>query len=204
MSTVTTSMLAGYLTSYAQQRFDRFATTSILDLFSESDVFLEVPETFLYFLSDHRQRLCGLLKRWLFEIDNCPGQHKFIEFLAYNTRKFLKNNNQFLVLTQSKRNDLADVYRQFLWLFYSVLKDDGNSSLANRVIDALKHHRQNLRWFVKSLETPPDRPKRADFVERLSVVPKSYLLNPPLQYSPSPQCSEYSSSLQIKVLSCLV
>jgi hypothetical protein len=172
------SSLAGHLISHAQQRFDRFATTSIDDLFSSSNVFLEVPETFLDFLSEHRQSLCGLIKRWLLEVDFCPREHKLIKFLTYNTRRFLKNNNQFLVLTETNHNDLAEVYRQFLVSFYSALKSGGSFSLANNVIDTLKYHRENLRGFVKPLLTPQSA----------------------IGYSNSPSCSEYSPSLQIKVL----
>ncbi len=147
-------MLAGHLANHAQQRFDRFATTSIRDLFSESDEFPDVPKTLLGFLSEHRQPLSDLLKCWLQEIDRHPEQHQFVEFLSYNTKRFLKNNNQFLVLTQTNQNDLTEVYHQFLASFYRVLNDGRKSSLATNVIDALQHHRSNLRGFANSLFTP--------------------------------------------------
>jgi hypothetical protein len=178
MKMMVPSMLAGHLANHAQQRFDRFATTSIGDLFSESDEFLDVSGTLLDFLSEHRKPLCRLFECWLQEIDRHPEQHQFVQFLSYNTKRFLKNNNQFLVLTQTNQNDLAEVYHQFLASFYRVLNDGRESSLATNVIDALQHHRSNLRGFAKSL-----------FTSHSTIGDMR-----------TPQCSEYSPNLQISIL----
>lgn len=182
MKIISATALAGELTGFARKRFDRFTPTSIPDLFSDAGEFVELPETFLHLLAEHRSSIRAITGRWLEEIGNGIGKHPILEFLSYNTRRYLKNNDQFLGLSPGNRHDLNALYVRFLRSFQAMLGAASSSRLNDSHLreDAaglLAGHRLNLREFVLSLD-----------------IGKSTLRGE------GPHCSEYSATLQTGVL----
>lgn len=177
MSIISAPALAGELTSFAQKRFDRFTPTSIPDLFSDAGEFVELPEPFLHLLAEHRTRIRALAGRWLEEIGSGIGKHPMIGFLSYNTRRYLKNNDQFLRLTPGNRSDLNALYARFLRSFHTLLGAGSLSRLRDDAAGLLAGHRMNLRAFVLSLD-----------------------IGSATLRGEGPHCSEYSATLQTGVL----
>ncbi len=178
MQIIQMPMLTQHLIGFAQERFNRFTRTSFPDLFSGSDDFLGVPERFITLLAEHRDEIRHLVGTWLIEMDKGLHKHEVIELFSYHTRRYIKNNNQFLRLSQNNQHDLAGVYRRFLRSFHLVVLGSDGSSLAEHMVDLLEDHREHLRSFIRSLDLGGDQ-----IAERHG-----------------PHCSEYSPALQTEIL----
>ncbi len=182
MISISAPVLAGELTGFARKRFDRFTPTSIPDLFSDAGEFVELPETFLNLLAEHRARIRAITGRWLEEIGGGIGTHPIIGFLSYNARRYLKNNDQFLALSAANQHDLNALYVRFLRSFHSMLGAGSSarrhdSRLGDDAAGFLAGHRLNLRAFVLSLD-----------------------IGTATLRGEGPHCSEYSAALQTGVL----
>lgn len=181
MASRSPSSLAAELTRFSRQRLDRFVPASIADLFSPSDEFIEVPTSLASFLAGHRGPIGELMAGWLRRMERREETPALVELLAHNTRRFLRNNNQFVTLDADRRERLIELYQGFILSFHDLLHREGSASataIADGAAEALTAHRERLREYVRGLDLPADA----------FTAPGST------------PCAEYSPQLQMEVL----
>ncbi len=170
-----TAALTEQIVQFMQHRCDSFVTTSLQDLFCDSEAFLDVPDSLVSALRDQRAEACALLARWQTEAMRAPEQHPVIVLMCEHARRFIKQNNQFVAVSPSTSDMLATVYDQWLTSLRNVM-DDIDRPLPEALRAMLARHRLNLRNGVAALGLAPPRA------------------------GAGPLCREYSPELQIAML----
>lgn len=170
-----TATLNEQIVTFAQQRLDYFGARSLHELWSDSEAFLQIPESLVDTLTRRRGEVSALLAQWQAEAENAREQSALLTLLSYHTRRVLKRHNQFLAVAPATVHMLANVYRYWLGSLCSILQNE-ERPLQEALRAMLLQHRTALR----------------DSIELLGFTPS--------QVDHGPICHEYSPQLQIGLL----
>lgn len=140
----------------ARQRVDRFVTTSVRDLHSDSEAFLSLPEALMSLFTTQQARVAGFIGQWLDEAEADPTHHPFVALMCFHTRRFIKENNQFVMLDPTELQALAQLYLSLLRSLHAALSAD-TQTIAHALRSVLIAHRRRLRRFVAELGLDSDR-----------------------------------------------
>lgn len=165
------------LLAFAQARQDRFVQTTIGELFADEAAFVAVPQPLAEHLAARWVELLPLLDGWLGGGDRSPTAADPIAAMAFNTRRFLKNANQFARLSVAEQAALAETYRALLRSFRGAVDAAGPSpaALGEGLVAVLIDHRLRLRRFVAAWDAAAfgwdacRRPRCAEYAPELQI-----------------------------------
>lgn len=167
------------LRRFALERYGRFGSMSLSQLYASADIFCDLPDSYVEFLVQHRQPVLDWLNSYL-SAGAVQTGHEVLAFFADRMTYFIHRKNQFIVVGQEERDDLIAVYDTFLSGYRDALLTSSRKvTLADKLEQVMVRHQLNLVGFTHDLVS-----SNVGLVDVFSEA----------------VCSEYSPALQLSLL----
>ncbi len=161
------------------EHFSQYASMSLLDFSTSSEIICQVSDSFLDFLTRYRDSVYRWLNECL-EGNYLSAREDLLQSLVDSTIDFIQDKNQFISIGSKETNELNAVYENFLAdLRKALLLSSPKEEITKGIERVFATFQKHLASFMNGLADPNE--------------------NLPWTFN-QPLCREYSPELQLNIL----